>query len=230
MTRDSWIFRGVAVGAFLVAAASLVVTTMQKQDAQTGEDVAQSELVQLAQANAAACQRFGTVEAEKVLGAGKCQQAKEIVERPPAEKGDPGATGARGQVGPQGPAGPVGPPGPAGPPGAAGRTPPCALQLGGCQGRDGNDGVAGQDGPAGPAGTDGVDGKDGVDGADGAPGDQGPKGDQGIQGPDGPPGPPGPAGPSCPDGSSLQKQQVLTTEQPVTGVLMLGCVLTDQNP
>lgn len=40
---------------------------------------------------------------------------------------------------------------------------------------------------------------------------------------------PGPPGPTCPEGSTLQKQQVVTTEAP-TGLWILTCVLTDQNP
>lgn len=40
---------------------------------------------------------------------------------------------------------------------------------------------------------------------------------------------PGPPGPTCPEGSTLQKQQVVTTEAP-TGLWILACVLTDQNP
>lgn len=45
----------------------------------------------------------------------------------------------------------------------------------------------------------------------------------------GEPGKQGEAGPTCPEGSTLQKQQVLTTEAP-TGLWVLACVLDDQNP
>lgn len=40
---------------------------------------------------------------------------------------------------------------------------------------------------------------------------------------------PGPPGPTCPEGSTLQKQQIVTTEFP-TGLWVQLCVLTDQNP
>lgn len=231
MTRHRLLFPAIAMVAIVLAGISLYLVSLSAGQQRDDKELAQAELVQLAEANQAACQK-DPVKAAQILGAGVCAKSKEIVDRPPAEKGDPGATGARGPIGPQGPAGPAGPPGPAGPQGAAGRTPPCLLQLGGCEGQAGKTGVTGPAGPAGPAGPNGVDGKDGVDGADGAPGDQGPKGESGIQGPqgpEGPQGPAGPAGPSCEPGSTLQKLHVMTTEVP-TGTWILACVLDDQNP
>lgn len=209
-------------------AAGIVVLWINGVAQRDDKEAAQSELTGLAEQVQAAC-LGDPATARKILGADACGKSKEIVERPPAEKGDPGATGARGPAGPTGPAGPRGPAGPAGPPGAAGRTPPCVLQLGGCDGRDGKDGAAGQDGPTGPAGPAGADGVAGKDGAPGADGQDGEPGKDGAPGKDGPPGPPGPAGPSCEPGSTLQKQQVITTETP-TGTWILACVLDDQNP
>lgn len=221
-------------------AAGIVVLYLYGATQKDDKEAAQAELVQLAEANQAACKRDPTVAA-KILGAGVCQQTKEIVERPPAEKGDPGATGARGPVGPPGPAGPPGPqgsPGPAGRPGATGRpgpTPGCLILITKCQGQPGVDGLTGAPGQPGTPGTAGVDGKDGApgtpgaDGKDGAPGEPGKDGAPGKDGPPGPPGPAGPAGPTCEAGSSLQKQHVVTTEQP-TGVWVLNCVLDEQLP
>jgi hypothetical protein len=222
--RDSgWRWRLVItaiLGAILAAVMLIGLAlygTRQKDDKQD----AQAELVGLAEANQAACRRFGTVEAEKVLGAGKCQQTKEIVERPPAEKGEPGA---RGPVGPQGPAGPQGPRGPSGPAGANGVSPGCLILVSKCQGAEGPRGFPGLTGPPGAAGEAGPAGPAGEQGPKGEAGDQGPKGDQGDQGPEGPQGPPGPAGPACPTGSTLQTRHVNTSEEP-TGTAVLVCVL-----
>lgn len=236
LTRGRWV-PVIAVLGGLMGAAGLVVTTLQKQSAEGGQAVAQTELADLAAKNRAACVRLGAKAAEKVLGAGVCQQAKEIVERP--VEGKPGAPGARGPVGPagaQGPAGPVGPsgpPGPAGPAGANGASPGCLILITQCRGSQGPQGIAGLTGPSGPAGEPGA---VGATGATGPQGEQGPKGEQGDKGPQGeiggqgPQGIPGPAGPVCEEGSTLQKQQVLTTEAPIVGVWILACVLTDQNP
>lgn len=169
---------------------------LAKADAEVGEDIAQQELVTLALKNRAACER-DPVGAAKVLGPGVCQDAKEITERPPAEKGEPGEPGARGPAGPQGeegprgPAGPQGATGPRGPAGVDGSSPACLLTANACtgptgaQGLPGADGKDGQVGPEGPAGKDGQNGSDGVDGKDGADGAPGERGAQGTPGVDG---------------------------------------------
>lgn len=249
MTRDSWLFRVVAVAALLIGGTGLLITTLQKQDAETGRAAVENELADLAAKNRAACVRLGAAAAEKVLGRGVCQQAKEIVERPvegkqgePGARGPVGQTGAVGPQGPQGPAGPVGPPGPAGPPGRNGASPGCLILVTQCRGPEGPAGIPGLTGPPGPAGETGAtgptgpQGETGPKGETGATGPQGPqgetgsKGDPGEKGPQGDPGIPGPAGPTCEPGSTLQKQQVLTVEAPVAGVWILACVLNDQTP
>jgi len=227
MTRDR-VWPVVSVLAMVGAAASLVVAVLNGSAQRGDKEAAQGELSSLAEQVQAACQQ-DPVTARKILGADACGKSKEIVERPPAEKGDRGDPGA---TGPRGPQGEMGPRGPAGPQGVAGQSPGCLILVSKCQGSQGPrgfQGLTGAPGVAGVDGTDGVDGRDGVDGADGATGEQGPKGDQGIQGPAGQQGPPGPAGPSCPDGSTLQKQQIVTKDQP-TGVWIVVCVLDDQNP
>lgn len=224
MIRDRWV-PAIAVLALLVAAAGLVVTSFQKQDQENRADVAQSELSDLAEKNKAACER-DPVQAAKVLGAGVCAQAKEITERPPAEKGEQGEPGARGPVGPQGPEGPQGvqgpqgSPGPRGPQGVAGPPPGCALLSSACIGATGARGPAGESGPKGPQGEQG---------SQGEAGPAGPQGEQGPAGPQGIPGVAGPPGPTCPEGSTLQKHQVMTKDNPA-GLWILACVLTDQNP
>lgn len=239
LTRGRWV-PVIAVLGGLMGAAGLVVTTVQKQGAEDGQAVAQTELADLAAKNRAACVRMGARAAEKVLGAGVCQQAKEIVERP--VEGKPGRDGARGAVGPPGaqgspgPAGPTGPPGPSGPAGQAGpagtngTSPGCLILLTQCRGGQGPEGVPGLTGPAGPAGEAGPAGATGAQGEAGPKGETGAAGQQGEPGAAGQQGPAGPAGPSCEPGSSLQKQQVLTTEAPIVGVWILACVLDDQNP
>lgn len=231
MTRDSLLFRGIAVAALLVGGAGLAITTLQKQDAETGQAAAQSELADLAEKNRAACLRMGPNAAEKVLGKGVCQQAKEIVERPvEGKQGEPGARGAVGPQGPQGPAGPAGPVGPAGvagKPGSPGASPGCLILVTQCRGPEGPPGVPGLTGPSGPAGETGAQGETGPKGETGATGPQGLQGETGAKGEQGIP---GPAGPPCETGSHLEKQQVLTVEAPITGVWILACVLDDQNP
>lgn len=209
-------------------AASVVVLwiygTTQKDDKQQ----AQAELVSLAEANQRAC-KSDPVTAARVLGAGVCQQTKEIVDRPPAEKGDPGAVGARGAQGEKGPKGDKGDPGTSG---RNGQSPGCLILVSKCQGPQGPRGPQGLTGGLGPAGGEGPTGPGGPAGEQGPKGDQGdlgPKGDRGDQGDQGPIGPQGPAGPTCPNGSSLQKQHVITTEAPA-GTWVLVCVLDDQNP
>lgn len=234
MTRDSWVFRGIAVAALLIGGAGFLITTLQKQDAETGQAAAQNELADLAAKNRAACVRMGANAAEKVLGRGVCQQAKEIVERPvEGKQGEPGARGPVGPQGPQGaqgPAGPAGPTGPVGPAGRNGASPGCLILVTQCRGPEGPPGVPGLTGPTGPAGETGATGPTGPQGETGPKGETGAIGPQGETGAKGEQGIPGPAGPPCEPGSTLQKQQVLTTEAPVTGVWILACVLDDQNP
>lgn len=233
LTRGRWV-PVVAVLGVLMGAAGLVITTVQKQGAEDGQAVAQSELQDLAAKNRAACMRLGAAAAEKVIGVGVCQQAKEIVERP--VEGKPGAPGARGAVGPAGPQGPQGPAGVQGPQGVAGKTgvagasPGCLVLVSQCRGSQGPEGVPGLTGPQGTAGETGATGPAGEQGPKGETGATGPQGLQGEPGVAGQQGVPGPAGPVCEPGSSLQKQQVLTSEAPVVGVWILACVLDDQNP
>jgi hypothetical protein len=212
-----------ALVGFVGGLCGLAVTAYDRQQQADQKVSAQNELADLAEKNRQACER-NPAAAEKVLGVGVCQQAKAITERPPAEKGDKGDTGARGPVGPQGPPGKDGSPGPQGPPGkpgANGATPGCLILVTKCQGSQGPQGIQGL---TGPAGADGQDGSDGVDGKDGAPGEPG---KDGTQGPAGPQGPTGPAGPSCPAGSTLEQQEVITTEHPA-GLRVAVCVLDDQ--
>lgn len=218
---------GVAVG----IAASVVGLWLYGATQKGDKEQAQAELVQLAEANQRAC-KSNPAQAAQILGAGVCQQTKEIVERPPAEKGDPGATGPRGPQGPAGPAGPQGPRGVPGPQGIAGPSPGCLILISRCQGGQGPQGVqglTGAPGDQGEAGPPGPQGEPGEAGPKGESGTAGPAGPQGEAGAVGPQGPPGPAGPSCPEGSALKQQQVVTTEQP-TGVQVLACVLDDQSP
>lgn len=217
-----------AVIGFMGGLSGLAVTAYDRQQQADDKQAAQTELADLAEKNRQACER-NPAQAAKVLGAGVCQQAKAITERPPAEKGDPGVPGARGPVGPQGPAGPQGPTGPRGPQGVAGQTPPCILLIGGCVGKQGPPGATGAAGTAGEQGATGPKGETGPAGPEGEAGPAGPQGEPGAQGPAGPQGPPGPAGPSCPAGSHSEKQEVLTTEHPA-GVWIVVCVLDDQTP
>lgn len=185
MSRDGWLFKAIAILALVVAGVGLALTFVQKTDAEDRAKSTEIELQQIAEQNQAACKRYGVATAEKTLGRGACQQAKEIVDRP-GPPGKTGETGARGPVGAQGPQGEPGPPGvagPQGPRGVAGPPPGCALLSSGCVG------AAGQTGPAGAAG---------------AQGEQGPKGEtgpQGIEGPIGQMGESGPAGPAGPQGT-----------------------------
>lgn len=204
-------------------AAGIVVLWIYGATQKDDKQQAQAELVQLAEANQAACKRSPT-EAARILGPGVCAKSKEIVDRPPAEKGDPGA---RGPIGPAGPAGPPGPRGPSGPAGANGPAPGCLILVSKCQGVQGPRGLQGLTGPSGAVGEAGPAGPQGPAGEAGPKGEQGEQGTQGIQGeqgPAGPQGPPGPAGPSCPSGSTLQTRHINTTEEP-TGTAVLVCVL-----
>lgn len=224
------VFPVLSVIAMLGAGGALLVSTLNASDQREGKEAAQTELVQLAEQNQAACRR-DPVTAARVLGAGVCQQTKEIVDRP-GPKGDSGERGPQGPPGPKGETGATGAQGPIGPRGPAGPTPGCLILVSRCQGPTGPPGVPGLTGPsgaAGEAGPAGPAGEAGEAGPKGETGSQGPKGDQGDQGPAGPQGPPGPAGPACPEGSSVQQQRVVTTETP-TGVLMLVCVADEQNP
>lgn len=225
MNRSRWLFPLVASAALLVAGASFAFTVHQKQSAEDAKAAAQSELVKSAETIRAGCMR-DPAQVRTLLGPTACTDAKAIIDRPPAEKGETGARGATGAQGPVGPQGAPGPQGPTGKPGPAGQQPGCLILVSKCQGPTGPrglEGLTGAQGAAGVDGTDGVDGKDGAAGTDGAPGDAGPKGDPGPQGT------PGPDGPVCETGSSLEKQQVITTEFP-TGVWILVCVLDNQQP
>lgn len=220
MIRHRKLTTAIILASFLMAAVSLWITTRQKGEAESNEAVAQSELQDLATKNKAACER-NPAAAEKVLGAGVCQQAKEITERP--EKGDKGDIGARGPQGPQGDQGPQGPQGPQGVrglQGVAGQSPACLILTGGCIGATGATGETGAQGETGPKGEQGE---------TGPTGEAGPAGPQGEPGPAGPQGSPGPAGPSCPAGSHLEQQEVVTTKHP-TGLWVVVCVLDDQTP
>lgn len=182
MIRNRWLFPAVATAGLLVAATGLVVTAWQRQDAETGKEVAVSELLDLAEKNKAACQR-DPVEAAKILGSNVCQQAKEITERP--EKGDPGAKGDQGEQGPKGEKGDKGDPGTPcvpqnpgcrGPRGQAGPTPACMLLASKCVGATGAKGEQGEQGEHGEKGDTGATGDTG---AKGDTGDTGAKGDPG---------------------------------------------------
>jgi hypothetical protein len=212
-------------------AASVVVLWIYGVSQKDDKQRAQAELVQSAETIKAACSRDpATVRA--LLGADACTKATAIVDRPPAEKGDPGARGPIGPQGPPGAQGPRGPSGAAGRAGTNGQSPGCLILVSKCQGPTGPPGIAGltgASGAAGEAGPAGPAGPAGEQGPKGPAGDPGPPGSQGDPGPAGPQGPQGPAGPSCPDGSSMQKQHIVTTEQP-TGTWVLVCVLDDQNP
>lgn len=221
-------FLPIAVAAGI--AASVVVLWIYGATQKDDKDAARAELVQSAETIKAACAKDPAQVQAVLADPNACAKAKEITERPPAEKGDPGA---RGPIGPQGPAGPQGPRGPAGPSGQAGRngaSPGCLILVSKCQGPTGPRGVpglTGAPGAAGEAGPAGPQGEAGPKGEQGPQGEQGPTGDQGDQGPAGPQGPPGPAGPACPDGSELQTIHVVTTETPA-GTAVQACVLTDQ--
>jgi len=209
-------------------AAGIVVLWIYGATQKDDKQQAQAELVQSAETIKAACAK-DPAQVRVLLGTDACTKAKEITERPAAEKGDPGA---RGPIGPQGPAGPPGPRGPAGAVGQAGRngtTPGCLILVSKCQGSTGPRGIPGLTGPSGGTGAAGPAGPAGPAGEQGPAGDPGPPGSQGDPGPAGPQGPQGPAGPSCPAGSTLQTQHVMTTEAP-TGIAVAVCVLTDQNP
>lgn len=227
-TRGRAALGTLAVLGFVGGMSGLAITAYDRNQQEDSKQVAQNELADLAAKNKAACER-DPAAAAKVLGAGVCQQAKEITERPPAEKGERGEPGARGPAGPQGEQGPAGPRGPRGAQGLAGPPPGCELLTSGCVGARGPQGVAGPAGAEGPAGEAGPKGETGPAGPQGEAGPAGPQGEQGTQGPAGPQGPPGPAGPSCPAGSHLEQLHVVTTEQP-TGVWIVGCVLDDQTP
>lgn len=170
--------------------------SVQLVERRASEDIAQRELTSLAEQNRAACER-DPVAAARVLGPGVCQTAKEITERPPAEKGDPGEPGARGPMGPpgeqgpRGPAGDAGPQGARGPTGADGSSPACLMTANACTGPSGArgpvgaTGAAGDKGEQGDQGLTGERGAQGLQGATGAKGDTGERGAQGEAGADG---------------------------------------------
>jgi hypothetical protein len=232
MTRDGWLFKGVALLALVVAGVGLWLTSLQKTDAEDRAAGVEIELSDLAAKNQAACKRLGVAVAEKTLGHGVCQQAKEIVDRPgpPGKQGEAGARGPQGLQGPQGEQGPQGPAGARGPQGVAGPPPGCALLSSGCVG------AAGQTGPTGATGATGAQGEPGPKGDQGERGPEGPVGQAGESGPMGPQGPAGPQGPQGipgPDSSvakcaelngELKKITVLT---PGPAADILVCVLPE---
>lgn len=222
------IYRVIAVVGCAAGVAALAITTAQKLEARSGEDQAQAELVQSAERIQSAC-AADPVRTRQLLGPDACSKAKEIIDRPPAEKGDPGARGPVGPAGPQGPAGPAGPQGPTGRQGPAGPTPGCLILVSKCQGPQGPQGFPGLTGPPGAQGETGPVGPEGPEGPVGPKGPEGPAGPAGPEGPQGPIGPQGPAGPVCPDGSTAQKVKEVTADHP-DGLWVVDCVLQDQNP
>jgi len=170
----------------------------------------------------------------------QCQEpaappAKEII----GKQGVPGGQGVQGIQGPPGPQGIQGPPGIQGVRGLPGSSPACLLEPSRCIGATGQPGaVSTVPGPKGEEGKPGADSTvAGPQGEQGKPGADstvaGPEGQAGKPGADstvpGPQGKQGPPGPDCPTGSTLQKQQVVTTEAPL-GIWVVACVLDDQNP
>lgn len=179
---------------------------------------------------------WNQLEQAKADNAALANQVRSLGGQPVAD-GKPGDQGPAGDRGPQGPVGPQGPPGARGPIGITGQSPQCLLEPTRCVGAAGSAGGRGVAGPQGPQG------EPGTAGAQGEPGPAGPQGEQGIegkpgadstvagpQGEQGTTGQQGPAGPTCEEGSSLQKQRVLTTEAPATGTWILACVLDNQDP
>lgn len=215
-------YRIVAVAGVVVGGAALALTSWQVTHERDSKEAAQQELVQSAETIRSGCEK-NPAQVRALLGPDACSKAKEIIDRPPAEKGDPGA---RGPIGPAGPVGPQGPRGPVGQQGPAGASPGCLILVSRCQGEQGPRGFPGLTGEPGAAGATG---EQGPAGEQGPKGETGPQGVQGDPGPAGPQGPPGPAGPACPDGSSLQKVHEITVEQP-GGLWVVECVLDDQNP
>lgn len=197
MIRHRKLTTAIILLSFVMAAVSLFIVTRQKQDAEDTAVASAVELQRLAEQNQAACKRLGVAAAEKVLGRGVCQQAKEIVDRPgpPGRQGETGARGPMGPAGEQGPRGPqgvAGPAGPRGPQGVAGPPPGCALLSSGCVGQTGPTGATGATGATGEAGPKGATGERGLEGPIGQAGESGPMGPQGPQGERGPQGIPGP--------------------------------------
>lgn len=163
----------------------------QTVDAKAGEKAAVEESKDLAEEVDRIC-KTSTPEARNLKAAGKCDQAKQVIERPgpPGPQGDPGTPGrpptsaevaqavasfcvVRNQCR-----------GPGGPTGAAGKNAPLPTEAqvaqavatycnarGECRGPTGTDGTNGTTGPVGPAGPTG------------SPGPSGPQGEQGIPGP-----------------------------------------------
>lgn len=229
-------------------AAAIVVLYINGVTQKDDKQQAQAELVQSAEKIKAAC-TTNPAQVRALLGTDACTKAKEITERPAAEKGDPGAVGPSGAPGRPGPAGRPGP----GPSTAQVATAVTAYCSGGrCAGKSPTPAqvaaavaayCASKGECAGPTGTQGEQGSEGKQGP--PPTDaqvaaavtqycgQETSPCRGADGADstvpGPAGPAGPAGPSCPAGSTLQTQHVLTTEAP-TGIAVAVCVLTDQNP
>lgn len=205
-----------------------LLATRGQSDAKASEQT----LSELAAQVAAKCQE-NPAEARKTFG-DVCGTAKEIDDRPIGQKGDPGKPGAAGDVGPRGPQGEPGEPGPrgpSGPAGAAGRTPPCILQIGGCDGKTGATGPKGDTGATGAKGETGSVGPKGDPGETGATGQTGPKGDTGEQGPKGETGsqgPSGPAGPECPTGYEVAERTITSAESPM-GEKTKVCIETVAN-
>lgn len=198
----------------------------EKQTAQVGQANEQAEKKDLAAEVDRIC-ATKTPEAETLRKKGKCAQAREIIAEPTAgPTGPQGAQGIRGPAGPAGPEGPAGAQGPMGPQGKQGPPPGCALLSTACIGATGNQGPQGPQGETGPQGKEGPAGKDGVDGTNGKDGVDGTNGKDGADGKQGEP------GPTCPEGSTLQKQQVVTDDDGAGPGLpaytwIQACVLTE---
>jgi hypothetical protein len=179
-----WWPRALFIAGVAVFAVVFVAIAIDRSSQREQKQNAQAEAGQLAEQVAAAC-RAGKVTDAQLRRA--CEQAKEIADRPPAEKGDPGEQGPGGPRGPAGPSGPPGPSGPTGPPGPRG-TPGADSTLPGPSGRPGSDstepGPPGSDSTIpGPAGTPGADST--VPGPTGPTGPGGPPGERGEPGADG---------------------------------------------
>lgn len=213
-----------------------LTTTGQLKHLETELVSAQADRNQIASTqNSSIKQTQALYQQVQALGARPVVKAQDIpkivtVQGPPGPQGTPGATGA---IGPQGPQGPIGPEGPTGPQGKTGSYPQCLLAATKCVGAVGPKGETGPIGPQGPAGPQGYPGPAGPPGDAGQTGPQGPAGPAGPQGPKGDPGEPGaigPAGPTgnCPSGSTLKQEQILTTDQPATGLKVMICVVDGQ--
>lgn len=232
MIRHRKLTTAIILLSFLMAGVSLFIVTRQKTAAVDSAVASQVELQELAERNQAACKRLGVAAAERVLGAGVCGKAKEIVDRPPPQgpRGETGARGPAGPVGPPGPQGvqgPQGEPGPRGVQGLPGPPPGCALLSTGCVGATGETGATGPQGPqgvageAGPKGDPGAAGPQGEQGPQGIPGETGPQGPQGIPGPDS-------SVARCADlNGELKRITVQTGAPPLQPAEILVCVLPE---